>query len=95
MLIDETLEHLVKGIVDNPDDVNVSERNGRRGSTFEVRVNPDDLGKVIGRNGRTARALRTVVSALAGRSVRVDLIDTDEERQHVHASPHPSIETEF
>lgn len=80
MLIDETLEHLVKGIVDNPDDVTVNERNGRRGNSFEVRVNPDDLGKVIGRNGRTARALRTVVSAIAGRSVRVDLIDTDEER---------------
>ncbi len=80
MLIDETLEHLVKGIVDNPEDVTVNERNGRRGSSFVVRVNPDDLGKVIGRNGRTARALRTVVSAIAGRSVRVDLIDTDEER---------------
>lgn len=80
MLIDETLEHLVKGIVDNPEDVTVSERNGRRGTSFEVRVNPDDLGKVIGRNGRTARALRTVVGAIAGRSVRVDLIDTDEER---------------
>jgi len=40
----------------------------------------EDIGKVIGRNGRTAKALRTVVSALAGRSVRVDLIDTDEAR---------------
>jgi len=45
-----------------------------------VRVNPEDIGKVIGRNGRTARALRTVVSALAGESVRVDLIETDELR---------------
>jgi predicted RNA-binding protein YlqC (UPF0109 family) len=38
-------------------------------------VHPDDLGKVIGRAGRTATALRTVVSALGGRSVRVDLVD--------------------
>ena len=80
MMIDEALEHLVKGIVDKPDEVVVSERSGRRGSTLEVRVNPEDLGKVIGRNGRTARALRAVVSALAGRSVRVDLIETDEVR---------------
>lgn len=80
MMIDEALEHLVKGIVDKPEEVVVSERSGRRGSTLEVRVNPEDLGKVIGRNGRTARALRTVVSALADRSVRVDLIETDEIR---------------
>lgn len=79
-MIDEALEHLVKGIVDNPEEVTVTEKNGRRGQTLEVRVNPDDIGKVIGRNGRTARSLRTVVSALAGRSVRVDLIETDETR---------------
>jgi predicted RNA-binding protein YlqC (UPF0109 family) len=80
MMVDEALEHLVKGIVDNPEDVSVSEKTHRRGTTLEVRVNPEDIGKVIGRNGRTARSLRTVVSALAGRSVRVDLIETDEER---------------
>jgi len=79
-MMDEALEHLVKGIVDNPDDVVVSEKSGRRGATLEVRVNPEDIGKVIGRNGRTAKALRTVVSALAGRTVRVDLIETDEVR---------------
>jgi uncharacterized protein len=79
-MMDEALEHLVKGIVDNPDDVVVAEKSGRRGATLEVRVNPEDIGKVIGRNGRTAKALRTVVSALAGRTVRVDLIETDEVR---------------
>jgi uncharacterized protein len=79
-MIDEALEHLVKGIVDNPEDVDVKEKTHRRGTTLEVLVNPEDIGKVIGRNGRTARALRTVVSALAGRTVRVDLIDTDEVR---------------
>ena len=79
-MIDEALEHRVKGIVDNPDDVEISEKNHRRGTTLEVRVNPEDIGKVIGRNGRTARALRTVVSALAGESVRVDLIEADEVR---------------
>jgi uncharacterized protein len=76
-VLEEALEHLVKGIVDNPDDVDVRSRNLRRGRVLEVRVNPDDLGKVIGRGGRTARALRTVVGALGGRNVRVDLIDVD------------------
>jgi uncharacterized protein len=79
-MIDEALEHLVKGIVDHPEDVVIKEKTHRRGSTLEVRVNPEDIGKVIGRNGRTAKALRTVVSALAGRSIRVDLIETDEAR---------------
>ena len=79
-MIDEALEHLVKGIVDYPEEVVITERDGRRGTTLEVRVHPDDIGKVIGRNGRTAKALRTVVSALAGKSVRVDLIEADEAR---------------
>ncbi|MGW6512897.1 KH domain-containing protein, partial [Streptomyces sp. CAI-21] len=45
-MLEEALEHLVKGIVDNPDDVQVAERNLRRGRVLEVRVHPDDLGKV-------------------------------------------------
>jgi predicted RNA-binding protein YlqC (UPF0109 family) len=79
-VLESALEHLVKGIVDNPDDVTVDLVTNRRGRTLEVRVNPDDLGKVIGRNGRTAKALRTVVAALGGRGVRVDVVDTDEVR---------------
>jgi predicted RNA-binding protein YlqC (UPF0109 family) len=75
------LEHLVRGIVANPDDVTVRTRNQRRGQVIEVRVNPDDLGKVIGRSGRTATALRTVVGALAGQAgARVDFVDVDRQR---------------
>ncbi|TAL24770.1 MAG: RNA-binding protein [Frankiales bacterium] len=76
-MLESALEHLVKGIVDNPDDVEVEMVTGRRGRTLEVRVNPEDLGKVIGRNGRTAKALRTVMTALGGKGVRVDVVDTD------------------
>jgi predicted RNA-binding protein YlqC (UPF0109 family) len=79
-VLENALEHLVKGIVDNPDDVTVDLVSGRRGRTLEVRVNPDDLGKVIGRSGRTAKALRTVVAAIGGKGVRVDVVDTDEVR---------------
>jgi predicted RNA-binding protein YlqC (UPF0109 family) len=76
-VLEEALEHLVKGIVDNPDDVVVDLVNGRRGKTLEVRVNPEDLGKVIGRGGRTAKALRQVMTGVGGRGLRVDVVDTD------------------
>lgn len=77
-MLAESLEHLVRGIVDNPDDVRVRSRHSRRGEYLEVRVNPTDLGRVIGRNGRTARALRSVMGALSTRGpVRVDVIETD------------------
>ncbi|MEP7764974.1 RNA-binding protein [Sanguibacter antarcticus] len=77
-MLADALEHLVRGIVDNPDDVQVNAKPLRRGELLEVRVHPEDLGRVIGRGGRTARALRTVVGALAGDgSVRVDVVDVD------------------
>ncbi|WP_059011702.1 RNA-binding protein [Streptomyces specialis] len=79
-MLEEALEHLVKGIVDHPEEVQVASRTLRRGRILEVRVHPDDLGKVIGRNGRTARSLRTVVGALGGKGIRVDLVDVDEVR---------------
>lgn len=79
-MLADALEHLVSGIVDHPDDVRVTARPMRRGQLLEVRVNPEDLGRVIGRNGRTARALRTVTGALSTRGpVRVDVVDTDQE----------------
>ena len=80
-MLAEALEHLVRGIVDSPDDVRVSSKSNRRGETLEVRVHQEDLGRVIGRQGRTARALRTVISAWAdGEPVRVDVVDTDRRR---------------
>ncbi|HEX3207363.1 MAG TPA: RNA-binding protein [Propionibacteriaceae bacterium] len=77
-MLAEALEHLVRGIVAHPDDVTVKEKDLRRGRMLEVRVNADDVGKVIGRSGRTATALRTVIGALAGdQGVRVDFVDVD------------------
>ena len=77
-MLEEALEHLVKGIVDKPADVHVIAKSSPRGEVLEVRVHPDDLGRVIGRSGRTAKALRTLVAALAdGKRVRVDVVDTD------------------
>ena len=78
-MLDEALGHLVRGIVDNPDDVSVTTRSGRRGTTLQVAVNPSDMGRVIGRGGRTATSLRTVMTAINdGRGVRVDVLDVAE-----------------
>ncbi|HEY3090408.1 MAG TPA: RNA-binding protein [Jatrophihabitantaceae bacterium] len=77
-MLEEALEHLVRGIVDHPDDVRVDMVNNRRGSRLEIRVHPDDLGRVIGRGGRTARALRQVITGVGGKGIRVDVIDVDQ-----------------
>lgn len=81
-MLEEALEHLVTSIVDHKDDVVVRHKELRRGGDLlEVRVHPDDLGKVIGRGGRTATAFRTVISALAGRDgARIDFVDVDRRR---------------
>ena len=79
-MLAEALEHLVRGIVDHPDDVTVDLHERRQGQLLEVRVHPEDLGKVIGRAGRTAKALRSVMTGLGGRGVRVDLVDVDRGR---------------
>lgn len=77
-MLADALEHLVRGIVAHPDDVRIRDKDLRRGRMLEVRVHPEDIGKVIGRQGRTAQALRTVIAALAGREqIRVDFLDVD------------------
>ncbi|WP_203653849.1 RNA-binding protein [Actinocatenispora rupis] len=70
------LDHLVRGIVEHPDDVRVRMVNSRRGKRLEVRVHPDDLGTVIGRGGRTAKALRQVIGSVGGRGIRVEIVDS-------------------
>jgi uncharacterized protein len=66
--VQDLVEYLAKGLVDEPDAVRV-ERVEREGAVvLELHVAPDDVGKVIGRQGRTARALRTIVRASGARS---------------------------
>jgi len=65
MELKELVAYVARALVDSPDDVRVNELQGERTTILELRVHPDDLGKVIGKQGRTARALRTVVSAAA------------------------------
>ena len=64
----ELVEKMAKALVDNPDKVEVVEVEGEKTTVIELRVAPEDLGKVIGRQGRTARAMRTILSAAATKS---------------------------
>ena len=59
--------HMAKGLVDHPDDVSVEIREAGDGGELELRVHPDDMGHVIGKQGRTARSLRLVLGAAAAR----------------------------
>lgn len=63
----QLLEHIAKALVDNPDIVSVEQVESDRLIIFELRVAPDDMGKVIGKQGRIAKAIRTVVNAAAVR----------------------------
>jgi len=61
----ELVEYIAKSLVDHPENVTVSELQGEKTAIYELRVHSEDLGKVIGKQGRTARAIRTLVSAAA------------------------------
>jgi predicted RNA-binding protein YlqC (UPF0109 family) len=72
------LDHVVRSLVDDPESVSIEAVEGRRGITLEVRVAPGDMGRLIGKRGRTAQSIRTVVRAAATRdgvSVDVDFVD--------------------
>ena len=74
----ELLEYLAKALVDNPDDVQVEMIEGERSVILQLRVHPDDVGKVIGKQGRIANALRTLVKASAtkqGKNAIVEILD--------------------
>ena len=63
----ELVEYLAKSLVDHPEDVHVNEVEGERTIILELSVSPEDMGKVIGKQGRIAKAIRTVVKAAAAK----------------------------
>ena len=64
-MLKDLVEYIVKKLVDKPESVSVSEISGEQATIVELRVAPEDLGKVIGKEGRTARAIRTLLHAAA------------------------------
>ena len=74
----DLLLYIARSLVEHPDDVTVTEVQGTDELTLELRVNPEDMGKVIGRQGRIAKEIRTIVRSYAQRTgvkVSVDIVD--------------------
>jgi predicted RNA-binding protein YlqC (UPF0109 family) len=72
------LQYLVQGLVDRPDQVELRAKDVEGGRIYELKVAPEDVGKVIGRDGRTVHALRTVLSTAAGtqgEKARLEILD--------------------
>ena len=77
-MLRDLVEFIVKSIVDNPSGVQVKEVEGERACVFEVRVAAEDMGKVIGKQGRVVRAIRTLVQAAAakeGKRAAVEILE--------------------
>ncbi len=77
-MLRELVEEIVKAVVDNPDEVQVNEITGEQTIVVELRVAQSDMGKVIGKQGRTAKAIRTILSAAGmkiGRRYELEIIE--------------------
>ncbi len=64
----ELVKYIAEALVDNPDDVDVSEIEGEQTAVIELRVAKEDLGKIIGKHGRTAQSIRTILSAASAKN---------------------------
>jgi predicted RNA-binding protein YlqC (UPF0109 family) len=71
----ELIDYIVRALVDHPEQVNVSEIEGNQTSVLELKVAKEDLGKVIGKQGRTARALRTILSAASAKNKKRSILE--------------------
>lgn len=74
----ELIEYIAKALVDHPDQVDVKEIAGEKTSIYELRVGPGDLGKVIGKEGRTAKAIRIILTAASvkkGKRAQLEIIE--------------------
>lgn len=72
----ELVEHMAKALVNNPDDAQVTETETEDGYELQLKVAPEDMGKIIGKQGRIAKAMRTVLKAAAskeGKKVNLDI----------------------
>ncbi len=63
----EFIETIVKALVDSPDEVTLTEVQGERTTVYELRVGAGDLGKVIGKDGQTAKSIRTIIAAISAK----------------------------
>jgi predicted RNA-binding protein YlqC (UPF0109 family) len=83
MALKSLVEYIARSLVDHPDHVNVNEIEGEKTTILELRVAEDDLGKIIGRHGRTAKAMRTVINAAATKERKkavLEILESDRPR---------------
>jgi predicted RNA-binding protein YlqC (UPF0109 family) len=76
--VKDLIEYVVKTLVDHPDELRIAEIEGERTIVFELRCHPDDVGKVIGKSGKTVGALRTLISTVAARQNRRAMLEVVE-----------------
>ncbi|HSE86567.1 MAG TPA: KH domain-containing protein [Candidatus Binatia bacterium] len=76
----ELVQYLAKSLVNNPDAVEVKETEGETASVLELRVAKEDLGRIIGKQGRTAKSIRTILNAAASRTNRRVVLEIVEEK---------------
>ncbi|MFB3109056.1 MAG: KH domain-containing protein [Candidatus Binatia bacterium] len=76
----DLIDYLAKSLVDNPDAVEVRETQGEAASVLELRVAKEDLGRIIGKQGRTAKSIRTILNAAASRVNRKVVLEIVEEK---------------
>ncbi len=76
----ELVQYLAKALVNNPDAVEVKETEGENASVFELKVAKEDLGRIIGKQGRTAKSIRTLLNAAASRTNRRVVLEIVEEQ---------------
>jgi uncharacterized protein len=74
----ELIEYVVKVLVDHPEDIRISEIEGERTIVFELRCHPEDVGKVIGKSGKTVGAIRTLLSTVAARQNKRAMLEVVE-----------------
>lgn len=74
-MLKELVTYIAKSLVDNPDSVQITEVEGEHTSVLELRVAKEDLGKVIGKQGRTARAIRTILAAASSKAKKRTVLE--------------------
>ena len=74
-MLKDLVIYIAKSLVDNPDAVQITEVEGEHTSVLELRVDKEDLGKVIGKQGRTARAIRTILTAASSRAQKRTVLE--------------------
>ena len=71
----ELIKHIIQALVDHPEQVAISELEGKQSTLLEIKVAKEDIGKIIGKQGRTAQAIRTILNAASGKAKKRTIVE--------------------